>query len=325
MRTVEEEVLRARVREPAARMAAERAFRALASDAVVVPPPVHLPIAESAGEVHIKSAYLAGSRSFTVKIASGFYRNPELGLPSGSGLLLVFDARTGFPLALLRDNGYLTDLRTGAAGALAARLLAPPVLERVAVLGSGAQAGFQLRALAGVRSWAETVIWSRNPEHAAARSRELEQELGVRTSPAATVAEAVAGAELVITVTPSREPLLQATWLRSDATVIAVGADGPGKRELAVDVLLRADKVIADSCAQCRRLGELQHVPDGVQVHGELGEVLTGRVAGREGDELIVCDLTGVGAQDAAIAEAALVAVAAAVGSSGDSTPPQVA
>jgi ornithine cyclodeaminase len=225
-------------------------------------------------------------------------------------MLLVFDAVTGYPLALLRDNGYLTDLRTGAAGALAARLLAPARPGRVAVVGSGAQAGFQLRALAGVREWDEAVIWSRNPEHAARRSRELAQELGRPTSPAATVREAVAGAGLVLTVTPSREPLVHAGWLSPGATVIAVGSDGPGKRELALDVLQRADKVITDLTAQSRRLGELQHAPPDLPVHGELGEVLTGRVAGREGGELIVCDLTGVGAQDAAIAEAALSAVA---------------
>lgn len=307
MRVIDEQRLRERVREPVALAAAERAFRALAEDAVVLPPPVHLAIAASAGEVHIKSAHLAGSDTFTVKIAGGFYDNAALGLPTGSGLMLLFDARTGFPLALLQDNGYLTDLRTGAAGALAARLLSPARLDRVAVLGSGAQAGFQLRALRGVRRWRETVLWSRSPEHAQTRSRELERELGVPTSPAGTVANAVRDADLVITVTPSRTPLVEAAWLRADATVIAVGSDGPGKQELAADVVRRADKVIVDMLEQCRRLGELQHAPD-LPVHGSLGEVLTGRRRGREGSELIVCDLTGVGAQDAAIAEAAFQA-----------------
>jgi len=220
--------------------------------------------------------------------------------------MLCFDARTGFPLALLRDNGYLTDLRTGAAGALAVRLLCPERLGRVAVLGSGVQAEFQLRAIAGVRSWAETTVWSRNPEHAAARCEALGRDLPMRLSPAATIEQAVAGADLIVTVTASTEPLLRGAWLKSDATVIAVGSDGPGKRELAADALQRADKVLADSLAQSRRLGELQYAPRQLRVHGELGAVLTDRISGREGDELIVCDLTGVGAQDAAMAEAAL-------------------
>lgn len=310
MRVIDEESLRACVGEATALATADRAFRALARGSVVLPPPVHLQIAEQDGEVHIKSGHLAGSATFTVKVATGFYRNAALGLPSGSGIMLLFDARTGAPLALLRDNGYLTDLRTGAAGALAAGLLCPARIQRVAVIGSGVQAGFQLRALAGVRTWDDAVVWSRNGEHAAARCRELERQLGTRASPAGTVEEAVAGADLVITVTPSREPLVHGEWLLPRATVIAVGSDGPGKRELADDVLLRADRVIADSVAQSRRLGELQYLPH-LPVHGELGQVLTGAVPGREGDELIVCDLTGVGAQDAAIAEAAFDAVAA--------------
>jgi ornithine cyclodeaminase len=307
---IEADSLRQLVREPAALAAVERAFRALAAGEVVLPPPVHLPVVAHAGEVHIKSAHLSGSGTFTVKIASGFYRNSELGLPSGSGLMLLFNARTGFPLALLRDDGYLTELRTGAAGALAARLLSPPRLRRVAVVGSGVQAGFQLRALAGVRAWDETVIWSRSRERAAVRSGELQQELGVRTSPAETVEEAIRDADLVVTVTPSRQPLVYARWLRPDATVIAVGSDGPGKRELAADVLMRADKLVVDSLAQSRRLGELQYAAGDLPVHGELGNVLAGRIPGREGSELIVCDLTGVGAQDAAIAEAAFAAAA---------------
>lgn len=311
MRIVEEAELRERVREPAALAAVERAFRAVAEKRVVLPPPVHLPIPDAPGEVHIKSAYLVGSDTFAVKVASGFYGNPAKGLASGSGLMLLFDAATGFPLALLRDNGYLTDLRTGAAGALAARLLAPERIETVAVLGSGIQARFQLRALARVRQWRETRIWSPTRVHAVRCCDELEREIDARTTVAESAREAVRDADLVITVTPATEPLVEHAWLRRGATVIAVGSDGPGKRELALDVLLAADKVVVDSLAQSLRLGELQHAVaagalERVAVHGELGEVLVGAKAGRErAEELIVCDLTGLGAQDAAIAAAA--------------------
>jgi ornithine cyclodeaminase/alanine dehydrogenase-like protein (mu-crystallin family) len=310
MRVIEEEAIRAAIKEPEALASAEVAFRAMAEGRVQLPPPMGLDIPEVAGEVHVKSAYLTGAPIFAVKIASGFYQNVAKGLPSGAGLILVFDAGTGFPEVLLADNGYLTDLRTAAAGALAARLLSATALGQVTVLGSGIQARYQLRALARVRSWDRTVAWSRNRERLESYCREMESELDRPCIPAATPEEALDGADLIITVTASREPLFEATCLASHATVIAVGSDGPDKRELPTEALAKADKIVVDRLSQCLALGELHHaVEEGAvgaeAAHAELGEVLTGKRSGREDAELIICDLTGVGAQDAAIAEAA--------------------
>lgn len=310
MRVIDEQAIRSVIKEPEALHSAELAFRAMAENRVALPPPMGLDIPEVAGEVHVKSAYLTGAPIFAVKIASGFYQNVAKGLPSGAGLILVFDAATGFPLILLADNGYLTDLRTAAAGALAARLLAPDELRQVAVLGSGIQARFQLRALEHVRSWDQTVAWSRNRERLEKYCREMEAELDRPCIPAGTAEEALSGADLIITATASREPLFDASCVASYTTLIAVGSDGPEKRELPTDALGRADKIVVDRLSQCLKLGELHHaveegVVDAGAVHAELGEVLVGKHAGREGAELIVCDLTGVGAQDAAIAEAA--------------------
>ena len=137
MLIVEETDLRLRVSEDEALEAVERSFRALAEGRVVQPPPMGFDFEESSGEVHVKGAYLKGSPIFAIKVAAGFYRNREAGIPVGSGLVLVFDAKTGFPLALFRDNGYLTELRTGAAGALAVRLLAPAAIEKMALVGTG--------------------------------------------------------------------------------------------------------------------------------------------------------------------------------------------
>lgn len=310
MRVIEEATIRATVKEADALEAAERAFRALAEDAVELPDPVGLRVPDVEGEVHIKAAHLRGSSILTVKVASGFYQNPDRGLPTGSGLILVIDATTGFPIGLLDDRGYLTELRTAAAGALAARHLAPDPLDVVGVLGSGTQARHQLRALAAVGRWGRTVAWSPNPEHVRAFCREMQLELGTDCA-AADGPEAVArAADLLITVTPSRDPLIEAVWLRRRATVIAVGSDGPDKRELPTEALVRADKVVVDRLSQCLELGELHHaVAEGAMergsVHAELGEIVVGRRPGREGEELIICDLTGVGAQDAAIAEIA--------------------
>ena len=310
MRIIEEHAIRAAVGPAEALVAAERAFRALGEGAAVQPAPLGLDVPPVEGEVHAKGAYLTGSEIFAIKIATGFYRNAARGLPSGAGLFLIFDATTGFPLALLRENGYLTDLRTGAAGALAARHLAPPHIGTVAVLGSGMQARLQLQCLRLVRRLDAVRAWSPTREHLERYCREMERELQVPVQAAESAERAVRGADLVITATPSRRPLVQAHWLARHATVIAVGADGPEKQELSAECLARATKVVADRTSQCLALGEIHHAVnaallDPSRIYAELGEIVTGRKPGREADELIVCDLTGVGAQDAAIAEAA--------------------
>ena len=311
MQIVPEEVLRDLVREPEALAAVEHAFAALARDEVVQPPPMGLDIAEARGEIHVKGAYLVGSPVFAIKVASGFYNNASLGLPTGSGLILVFDAGTGQPMALLQDNAYLTDLRTAAAGALAAKHLAPKVVGSVAVIGAGVQARFQMRAISQVLEWKEARVWSPIPEEVERYREEMTATLGDRFLGAGSPQEAVEGCDLVVTVTPSREPLLERGWVRPGSTVIAVGSDGPDKQELSAELVAAADKIVVDRLDQCVRLGEVHHaVAAGhlapSDVYAELGEIVVGRKPGREGGELIVCDLTGVGAQDAAIAEEAL-------------------
>ena len=305
MKIVPEDELRTKVKRPAALEAARRAFRALGSGAVSQPSPVAIEFPERDAEAHVKCAYLYGSDVFAVKVASAFY--DQEGEPPGSGAILVLSAKDGSPLGVLADNGFLTDLRTGAAGALAADLLAPKELGKVAIIGAGTQARFQLRALAGVRSWETTSVWGRNRERTEKFAGEHGDLGAVATD---TAAAAVAGARLVITTTRSGAPVIEYDWLEPSATVIAIGSDAPHKQELETKILGLADKVIADDWSQCLRLGEIHHaVRDGqlelTRIHAELGKVVTGERPGREGDEMIVCDLTGVGALDAAIAEIA--------------------
>jgi ornithine cyclodeaminase/alanine dehydrogenase-like protein (mu-crystallin family) len=306
-----EEKIRAAVMDRLALASAEHAFSMLARAEATVPPPMSLELARVGGEVHVKGAAVDGSSVFAVKVATGFYRNAEMGLPSGSGLVLVLDARTGFPLAVLADNGYLTDLRTAAAGALAARHLAPERPLSLALVGAGVQARLQARLIGETRDVASVRVWSRSEASRSACAREVAASLGVEARAYGAVEDAVAGADLVVTVTPSRTPLVSAGMLGPGATAIAVGSDGPDKRELDSRILAQADKVVTDLTAQCARLGELHHaIAEGAMseadVHAELGHVVVGEAAGRErDDELIVCDLTGVGIQDAAIAEAA--------------------
>jgi ornithine cyclodeaminase len=308
MRIVEERELRERIGEEEALVAVERAFRALAEGNVVQPAPMGFDFEEARGEVHVKGAYLKGAPIFAVKVASGFYNNPDRGLPMSSGLVLVLDATTGFPLLLLQDNAYLTELRTAAAGALAIRLLAPGRIGKMAMLGTGSQARYQLRAIARVNRPARVYAWSPSSERRTRYAAEMTEALEIPVSAVSSAREALEDADVVVTVTPARESIVEASFLKPGATILAVGSDGPDKQELEVAVLERADKVIADKLSQCAKLGEIHHALEAGRftekdVYGELGDVVIGRLAGREGAELIVCDLTGVGAQDAALAE----------------------
>jgi ornithine cyclodeaminase/alanine dehydrogenase-like protein (mu-crystallin family) len=294
--------------------AIEAAFAAYAIGRAELPSVIHLDVPEAQGEIHIKAGYIHGGSAYAVKVASGFPSNPSLGQPANDGLVLVFDARTGVPIALLFDNGFITDLRTAAAGAVAAKHLAPRDPDVVGVVGSGTQARMQVELLSRVRSFGEVRVWGRSPE----RARRCVEDIGrlpslpkgCRVAQAASVAEAVDRAGIVITVTASRVPLVEASWLAPGSLVLAVGSDGADKQELHADVLARADRVVADSLAQCRRIGEIHHALEAGLLAdtsvSELGRIVSGLEPGRREDrELIVCDLTGVGVQD--VAAAALV------------------
>jgi len=265
-------------------------FARLAEGRAFAPPVIAIEIPEHSGEVDIKTAYIEGLDSFAVKVASGFVDNPAKGLPYGTGTMVLISAETGFLQALLVDNGYLTELRTGLAGGLAADLLARRDIGDVAVIGSGSQARYQLRGLRLVRDFGRVHVFGTVPEQVAGYVDEVEAELGVEVLVAATAEAAVRAADVVICTTPSREPYLEASWLQPGVHVTAMGADMPAKQELFADCLGRADRVVCDRRAQCVVLGEL----------------VTGRRPGRRGDdEITICDLTGVGVQDTAIARLA--------------------
>ncbi len=292
--------------------AVEAAFGAYSTGRAKLPAVINLDVPESRGEIHVKAGHLQGGSHYAVKIASGFYDNPARGLPQNDGMVLVFDARTGVPAAVLLDNGFITDLRTGSAGGVAAKHLARRDARIVGVVGCGVQARCQLEALALVRPFREARIYGRHPEKARACAEELARRSGMpegcRFVPVGSVREAVEGADIVVTVTASREPLVRAEWLAPGAHVTAVGSDGPDKQELYPEVLARADRVVADSRSQCLRLGEIHHavasgaIPES-KVETELGEITAGLKPGRRSDrEITVCDLTGVGVQDVAAA-----------------------
>jgi ornithine cyclodeaminase len=309
--TIGEDTLRRVVTPQIAVDAMREAFRADGEGRAHVPSVINLEVPAHRGEFHVKTALIDGVPHVAVKIASGFYDNASKGLPSGSGLMAVFDAATGMPAALLLDNGFLTDIRTGAAGAVAADVLARAAIDVVGVLGSGLQARYQIRCLRVVRSFGRVVAWSPDRAHLDAYVREMCAE-GIETIAAATPEAVCRNADLLITATPARQPLVRADWLRPGQHVTALGSDSPGKQELEADCLARADLVVVDRLTQCASFGELRHAAEGGlfavnRVHAELGEIVAGVKKGRTADsQITIADLTGVGFQDTAIASRAM-------------------
>lgn len=293
-----------------AREAVRAAFVALAQGRAVQPSSLDLEAPGRLGEMHVKGSFLIGEPFFSLKAASGFYGNRDRGLPVTGGLSMAFDAESGFLRALLFDNGWLTEIRTGAAGALAADLLARPEVGTVAMIGSGGQARFQLAALLEVRSPRQIIVWSPTTKRAEAYASEMRAAHGLEVLLAGSAEEAVRGSDLVVTATPATEPVVRAEWVRRGTHVTAMGSDFANKQELEVG-LLASSKVVADQLANCLRSGEVHHAveagvlsPDDVV---ELGDVVTGRVPGRTDDEEVtIADLCGLGIEDTAMANLVL-------------------
>ncbi|MBX3582757.1 MAG: cyclodeaminase [Rhizobiaceae bacterium] len=285
----------------------ERAFVALASGTVVMPPILSMAIPDRHGEVDVKTAYIPGFEGFAIKVSPGFFDNPKIGLPSLNGLMILFSAQTGLVEALLLDNGYLTDVRTAAAGAVAARHLAPSRVETAGVIGTGAQARLQMQAAHLVRPFDRVLIWGRDAAKAEACARDIAAALPVVARYEPDPERLVAASQLVVTTTPAEHPVVKADWLHQRLHVTAMGSDQAGKNEIDPAALSAADIYVCDRVSQCELLGELRSaLTAGVWKRGrppELGEIVAGVKPGRSGDEQVtLCDLTGTGAQDTAIA-----------------------
>jgi ectoine utilization protein EutC len=285
----------------------ETAFRKLSAGEVVMPPILSMELAEANGEVDVKTAYVPGLDGFAIKVSPGFFDNPKLGLPSLNGLMILFSAKTGLVEAVFLDNGYLTDLRTAAAGAVAARHLAPLRVTTAGVIGTGVQARLQIEAAALERDFSRVLVWGRDSEKALACARDLAATLDIETQVVDDPARLVAESQLVVTTTPAREPVLMSDWLHPGLHVTAMGSDQSGKNEIDPAALAAADIYVCDRVSQCAALGELRAAKEaGLWTDAdpaELGAVIGGRARGRQAEsDITICDLTGTGAQDTAIA-----------------------
>ena len=289
--------------------AVAKGFRMLSDQMVVMPPIMHIEIPEYEGDVDIKSAYVKGVDRFAVKIGAGFFQNYKLGLPSSPAMMVAVSSKTGVTEAILLDNAYLTDVRTAAAGAVAASFLAPQVIDCAGVVGAGVQGRYQMKALKQVRDFRRLMVYDSNGDQVSQYVSQMSDELGIQVTAAGSVEELVAQSQCVVTCTPAKQPYIPKEFLHPGLHITAMGADLPEKRELYSNVFEAADVIACDSRTQSFKQGELfNFVSDGVQINEddilELGEIISGKRTGRTSpDQITVCDLSGTGVQDTMIAD----------------------
>jgi ornithine cyclodeaminase/alanine dehydrogenase-like protein (mu-crystallin family) len=286
--------------------AAEAAFTALAGGRASAAMPMHMETTH--GVFHVKGGAYQSERGYVaVKLNGNFPGNPErTGLPTIQGAILLCDADNGSLLCIL-DSAEVTLRRTAAASALAARHLAPINASTLLLCGCGVQALAHAEALADLFTLETVLCWDQHPEKADALAARIRANLSLHAQTATDLAAATRSADIIVTCTTSTAPFLGPENVQPGAFIAAVGADNPGKREIAPALMAQA-AVVCDSAAQCAAMGDLHHaLEDGAlareQVRAELSEIVAGVKAGRWNErEIVIFDSTGLAVQDAAAA-----------------------
>ncbi|MEP2670520.1 MAG: hypothetical protein ABJH04_16075 [Cyclobacteriaceae bacterium] len=284
----------------------EEGFIQYSNGAVVVPPVGHLPFIDPPGDLHIKYGFIKDDDYYVVKLASGFYNNPQLGLSASNGLMLVFNQKTGELLSILLDEGHLTDIRTGLAGAVVSKYLAPGKVKSIGIVGTGIQARLQLRFLKSVLNCRDVIVWGRSEEKLNDYKNDpLLSDFNINTTQ--NINELANHCNYIVTTTPSKHPLLLAKDIQPGTHITAVGADTPGKQELEASLFAKASLIIADSKSQCIDHGDLFHpVHQGIikeEQIMELGTFISRGEKWKSNNGITIADLTGVAIQDIQIAK----------------------
>ncbi|GAB6286942.1 MAG: alanine dehydrogenase [Methanoregula sp.] len=282
--------------------AVESAFADHGNNRVQMPPKMYVTLPQ--GDFRTMPAYLPSLSIAGVKVVNVHPGNPALGLPTVMALTIILDIATGTPTAILNAT-RLTNLRTGAAGAVAAKYLCPKKEIVLGIVGTGQQAAAQVRAIAQELVIREVRVWSRNPEKAGA----FAAGLGLRKSHSVTLEQAC-NCDLLVTTTPARSPIVKSEWIHEGTHINAIGADAPGKQELDPEILRRAS-VYVDDPEQAIHSGEINvPIANGTftrdDIRGTLGEVVTGKKRRTSSREITVFDSTGLAIQDLAIAHIAM-------------------
>jgi ornithine cyclodeaminase len=291
----------------------ETGFVLYSEGKVTVPPVGFLHFEDPPGDVHIKYGFVSGDEYYVLKMASGFYANAALGLPVADGLLLVFSQKTGELKLILLDKCWLTDMRTAAAGAVAAKHLAAQTVGDIGIVGTGVQARMQLEMLRDVVDCKSCLVWGRDPAKVESmiedlRAKDSVRAWGLQIEPAESLDHLVSRCNLIVTTTSARGPLIRADQVQKGTHITAMGSDDHGKQELEAELLAKADLVVADSLSQCVDHGECFAAVQGGHIEKdsilELGDVIKTPAIGRTSeDQITVADLTGVAIQDIQIAK----------------------
>lgn len=284
----------------------EDGFISYSKGDVVVPPVGHLPFIDPPGDLHIKYGFIKNDDYYVVKLASGFYNNPQLGLSSSNGLMLVFSQKTGELLSILLDEGHLTDIRTALAGAVVAKHLASSSVKTIGIVGTGIQARLQLRFLKSVIDCRDVLVWGRSEEKLSEYKRDLMlSDFNINTTQ--NISELANQCNYIVTTTPSKHPLLLTKDIQPGTHITAVGADTPGKQELEASLFGMASLIIADSKSQCIDHGDIFHpVHQGIIKEDQIMELGTFISIGQKRkneSNISIADLTGVAIQDIQIAK----------------------
>ncbi len=286
----------------------EEGFVAYSQGRVVVPPVGEMIFENPPGDVHIKYGYIKDDDYFAIKIASGFYENFKIDLPTSDGLILLFSQRDGTLVSILLDECYLTNVRTAVAGQVVAKYMAPSKIDCIGVFGTGVQGRMQVEYLKPVINCSAIIVWGLHQDNLDTYKRDMEK-LGYTVHTTRDAAEVTEKCRLIITATPAQAPLIDVKQIKTGTHITAMGSDTHLKQELDSKILQRADMVVADSIEQCLTRGEISKALQAGLIKKEdlieLGDVIAGRQSGRTSDDQItVADLTGVAVQDAQIAKA---------------------
>lgn len=298
--------------------AIEAGFVCYSEGQTEVPPVGFLHVDEPPGDVHIKYGYINGDEYYVLKVASAFYNNAEIKLPINNGVILVFNSQTGGIEFILLDEGWLTDIRTAAAGAVAAKHLANRTIDMIGIIGTGVQARLQLELLRDVVDCDKCLIWGRDLTKAHKMVDELKQkqnikDWGIDIKATDDLDSLVSQSQLIVTTTTARSPLIRADIVQKGTHITAMGSDDLGKQELASNLLAKADRVVADSISQCVDHGECYTAIQDKQISEgtilELGDVIKFPEKGRtHEDQITIADLTGVAVQDIQVAKLVVTA-----------------
>ncbi len=282
-------------------------FIAWSKGEAVIPPVGELLFDSPPGDVHIKYGYIRSQPYYVVKIASGFYENPKHGISSSQGLNLLFDKNTGVLCAVLLDEGFLTNVRTAVAGAVATRALAAPSAKRIGIIGAGIQGRMQLEYHKKIMKVEEVLYWDRDIPAAKSLVDKM-QRSDCQVTLASGPEEICRNCQVILTTTPATSFIIKNEWIEAGTHITAIGADTSEKTELDPILVDRADVVVTDSLSQSQSRGEVYKATEAGYLRDrkpvELGSLLSGDCPGRENSsQITIVDLTGVAVQDLMISQ----------------------